>query len=225
MKHDPTFSAPIAPGGQRGVPGALTPRQARFVREYVDCLNASEAARRAGYSKRTACEQGNALLTKPHIRAAVEECVFARAQLTRAEIVTELRDVAMANAEDFFDWSMIEDVREVLDDGTVIVRQRADVQLKPSSQLSRRQKAVIKGVISKTRADGTTTVELSMHDKLAALDKLARIFDLFPRGEGEARVNVAIHAPVTSVSVTYCDDPADARTIDGEAREVGGDES
>jgi len=204
------------------VPGALTPRQMKFVEHYCDCLVAAEAARRAGYSAKTAGFQGAWLLKQTHIRAAVEEVVFSRAQLTRAEIVTELRDVALANAEDFFDWSMTEDLREVLDDGTVVVRQRADVKLKPSSQLSRRQKAVIKGVISKTRADGTTTVELSMHDKLAALDKLARIFDLFPRGEGEARVNVAIHAPVTSVTVSYADDP---QIIEGSAREVRGDES
>jgi len=32
----------------------MTKMQLRFIEEYLDCLNATEAARRAGYSPRTA---------------------------------------------------------------------------------------------------------------------------------------------------------------------------
>jgi len=200
----------------------LTNGQRRFVECYCETLNATEAAKRAGYAERTAGAQGAWLLKQPSIRQAIEQFVFDRAQLTRAEIITELRDVALANAEDYFDWSMTEDVQEILDDGTVLVRQRADVRLKPSSELSRRKKAAIKGVISKSGADGRRTVELSFHDKLAALDKLARIFDLFPR-DGETRVNIGLNAPITSVSVSFADDPS-PEMIEGHAREVNNDD-
>ena len=37
---------------------SLTPKQARFVQEYLIDLNATQAAIRAGYSKKTANEQG-----------------------------------------------------------------------------------------------------------------------------------------------------------------------
>lgn len=70
----------------------LSLAQRRFVEAYVETMNASEAARRAGYSVKTAGFQGSALLKRPQIREAVERLVFERAQLTRAEIVTELRD-------------------------------------------------------------------------------------------------------------------------------------
>lgn len=50
----------------------LTPRQAEFVRHYRECLNATEAARRAGYSPRSANVTASRLLSwYPHIREAI----------------------------------------------------------------------------------------------------------------------------------------------------------
>ncbi len=46
---------PSVMGGGNG--SSLTPRQARFVKEYLVDLNGTQAARRAGYSSRTANEQ------------------------------------------------------------------------------------------------------------------------------------------------------------------------
>ncbi len=43
---------------------SLTPKRARFVEEYLIDLNATQAAIRAGYSAKTANEQGAQLLAK-----------------------------------------------------------------------------------------------------------------------------------------------------------------
>jgi phage terminase small subunit len=51
---------------------SLTPKQARFVAEYLKDLNATQAAVRAGYSPKTAASQAHDLLRKPEIAAAVE---------------------------------------------------------------------------------------------------------------------------------------------------------
>lgn len=50
----------------------LTLKQARFVDYYIQTGNASEAARRAGYSEKTACSIGEENLRKPEIRRALE---------------------------------------------------------------------------------------------------------------------------------------------------------
>jgi hypothetical protein len=50
----------------------LTPRQQRFVDEFIVCSNGSEAARRAGYSERTAYQIAYENLRKPEIHAAIE---------------------------------------------------------------------------------------------------------------------------------------------------------
>ena len=49
----------------------LTPKQQMFVAEYLKDLNATQAAIRAGYSKKTADEIGRQLLGKTWVAAAV----------------------------------------------------------------------------------------------------------------------------------------------------------
>jgi|TARA_B100001971_G_scaffold193972_1_gene199536 phage terminase small subunit len=70
----------------------LTPKQERFVQEYVDCLNATKAAIAAGYSRRTARQIGYENLTKPYIRRAVariREAYSRRVDIDRDWVIAE----------------------------------------------------------------------------------------------------------------------------------------
>ena len=58
----------------------LTPRQSRFVDEYLVDLNATQAAIRAGYSARTANEQGPRLLVNVRIATAIQIAQEVRSQ-------------------------------------------------------------------------------------------------------------------------------------------------
>jgi phage terminase small subunit len=60
----------------------LTPKQLRFVDEYLVDLNATQAAIRAGYSAKTANEQGARLLSNVMVQAALAERMKAREQRT-----------------------------------------------------------------------------------------------------------------------------------------------
>jgi len=66
----------------------LTPKQNIFVAEYLVDLNATQAAIRAGYSKKTAGQIGDENLRKPQIAKAIQESMFQRAE--RTEISSEL---------------------------------------------------------------------------------------------------------------------------------------
>ena len=59
----------------------LTEKQARFVAEYLVDLNATEAAKRAGYSEKTAYSIGFENLRKPEIQEAVQEKVGEQAEV------------------------------------------------------------------------------------------------------------------------------------------------
>jgi hypothetical protein len=59
---------------------ALTARQQAFVREYLVGRNAAAAARRAGYSPRTARQQGQRLLTNVDIRGAIDAATEQQAK-------------------------------------------------------------------------------------------------------------------------------------------------
>ena len=71
--------------------GKLTPKQARFVEEYLLDLNAAAAARRAGYSEKNTDSIAAQLLRKPKVSEAVQSAVAARSAKTEitAEYVLE----------------------------------------------------------------------------------------------------------------------------------------
>lgn len=76
---------------------ALTPKQEAFVREYLIDLNATQAAIRAGYSKRTAHATGHENLRKPEIATAIQEAMNARAastEITAEYVLSGIREVA-----------------------------------------------------------------------------------------------------------------------------------
>lgn len=82
---------------------SLTPRQERFVDEYLVDLNATQAAIRAGYSRRTARQIGEENLSKPDIAAAVRQQKTeraARVQITVDRVLQEVAAVAFANILD-----------------------------------------------------------------------------------------------------------------------------
>ena len=53
--------------------GGLTAKQARFCEEYMLDMNATAAARRSGYSQRTAEQQGYQLLQKTSVKAPIAD--------------------------------------------------------------------------------------------------------------------------------------------------------
>ena len=69
----------------------MTPKQKRFVAEYLVDLNATQAAIRSGYSKKTAQMIGSENLSKPMIAAAV-----ATAQAKRSERTEVTQDYVLA---------------------------------------------------------------------------------------------------------------------------------
>jgi len=79
---------------------ALTAKQKLFVQEYLKDLNATQAAIRAGYSERTANEQGSRLLTKVSVQEAIQEAMderSARTKITSDMVLERWWDIATAD--------------------------------------------------------------------------------------------------------------------------------
>lgn len=81
--------------------GKLTGKQRRFVDAYVTCLNATEAARRAGYGgdDRSLSVIGSANLRNVDILAAVDSCLNAYA-MSANEVLSHLTDIARGDIAD-----------------------------------------------------------------------------------------------------------------------------
>lgn len=81
----------------------LNERQQRFIDEYIIDLNATQAAIRAGYSKRTAYSQGQRLLKNVEIKSAIDKRMQEKTDeliMKQDEILVRLSEQARREAVD-----------------------------------------------------------------------------------------------------------------------------
>ena len=72
---------------------SITKKQRVFIEKYLQCWNATEAAKRAGYSERTARQQGSKLLTKVDISEAINKRISEEA-MSADEVLARLAEQA-----------------------------------------------------------------------------------------------------------------------------------
>lgn len=84
----------------------MTPRMARFCREYMVDLNGGQAAVRAGYSERTCTVIASQLLTKPAIQNEIAKLQVERAKrldLKADDVLLELLRIARVDLSQAYD--------------------------------------------------------------------------------------------------------------------------
>lgn len=147
-----------------------TPKQARFVAEYLVDLNATQAAIRAGYSAKTAKAQGARLLTNVDVQAAIQQARDERAkrtEITADRVLKELAHIGFANLGDF--------IRLVGGEPAIDL-----------SGMTRDQAAALSEVVTEDFVIGrgddardVRRVKVKLHDKLGALEKLGKHLGMF----------------------------------------------
>lgn len=142
----------------------LTPRRQKFVAAYLRTLNATKAAKEAGYSPETADQQGSRLLKNVKVRHAINLRLgrdLGGAIITRKRITQELADLATACMAD-----------------VATLDNRGGVRFKPTAAWPARARKAVTKLKSRTTVlqDGSavteTTIELA--DKRGALELLAK---------------------------------------------------
>lgn len=78
---------------------ALTLKQKQFVAEYLVDLNLTQAAIRAGYSPKTAEQQGYQLLQKTSVKAEIQAAMAKRAEVVGLTAADVLRDINLVKAD------------------------------------------------------------------------------------------------------------------------------
>lgn len=84
----------------------LTPKKLRFTEEYPVDLNATQAAIRAGYSARTAAQQGERLLRDVDVKRIIMEKKAERSERTKVDadwMLKRLAQDATADVGDLYD--------------------------------------------------------------------------------------------------------------------------
>ncbi len=139
----------------------LTPRQERFVQEYLKDLCATKAARRAGYSAKTADRIGPELLAKTCVAEAVAEAQRARSARTRVEADRVLAELGCL---------LSVDMGEILDFTQDVPR------LKTPSEIPESARRALQSVKVKRYMEGdgddakeVEVTEFKLHDKNSAI--------------------------------------------------------
>ncbi len=138
---------------------ALTAKQQRFCDEYLIDLNATQAAIRAGYSVKTANEQGSRLLAKLSIQEAIGKEMAERSKRTginQDRVVIELAKLAFVNIADVVDLENATVKTSATDEDLACIQ---SVKIKPS--------------------EFGTEREIKLYDKKASLELLGRHLGMF----------------------------------------------
>ena len=160
-----------------------TAKQRRFIEEYPVDFNATEAAKRAGYSKKTAYSIGSRLLKKVEVQQEIQKAVTRlsnKADVTVERILKELAKIGFANLGDYF---------HITPEGEPII---------DLSDITEEQSAALQEIVVEDFKDGrgdnsrdVRRVKIKMLDKCPALDKLGKYLGMFidrVKVEGELKI-------------------------------------
>jgi phage terminase small subunit len=145
----------------------MSPRERRFVAEYLIDANRMAAALRAGFAPSAGTHVWK-LMRKPEIRYAITKAQRDRARrthVTRERVLLELARIAFADLARVASW------------------EGGDVAMKPLETLTDNEAAAISG-LGAADADGGA-IGVSLHDKDFALEVLARHYGLYADGADE----------------------------------------
>lgn len=138
----------------------LTEKQKRFVQEYLVDLNATAAAKRAGYSEKSASRIAVELLNKTQVSAEIQKQQAKRqkrTEITQEKVLQELAAIAFANGYDF---------AQVIKPGVVRVI--------PTEEIPQDKRKAVASI--KETANGT---EIKTYDKVRALELLGKHLGIF----------------------------------------------
>jgi len=146
----------------------LNPKQKLFVLEYLKDFNATAAAIRSGYSKRSANNIGPANLLKPIIKAEINkqiEIFLGDTKELSMRVIKECQKIAFAKLDDFLDY----------DEEGVILKSSKSVDTSALESVSFDTTYSKQGTNIKKR--------IKQHDKIKALDILAKVTALYKETE------------------------------------------
>lgn len=152
----------------------LTDKQKAFVDEYLKDLNATAAAERAGYSKKTAYSIGQENLSKPVIKEYLQKRQAdreRRTEITQDRVLQELAKIGFADIKSYLAFKTALTTVGHDDDGNPIFDYAQVIELNDSEEVDG---APISEVSLK---DGT--LKFKLHDKVAALEKIGRHLGMF----------------------------------------------
>lgn len=165
----------------------LTAKQKKFVNEYLIDLNGTQAAIRAGYSKKTADRIASENLRKLEVQNYLQKRqsdLQKRVAVTPESVINELAAIGFADIADYVS------VEEEIDQTSGIAYRYVDIKL--TKDIPRNKRAAIAGI-----KQGAKGIEIKLYNKVDALVDLGNHLGLFnpnkdKDSDGEGNTGVVI---------------------------------
>lgn len=166
----------------------LTPKQKRFVEEYLVDLNATRAAKTSGYAEKTAYRIGFENLRKPQIQAAVQRRqaeLSEKTQITQERVLEEEAAIAFSNITDLFD-----------EDGNII----------ETHKLPEPIRYALSSIEVKDLPDGSRKYKFRLWDKGRALERISKYLGMYERDNRQKRPTLEeVFAALKAVNLEFAE--------------------
>lgn len=163
----------------------MTPRQRRFVDEYLVDLNATQAAIRAGYAPDRAHVTGSQLVANSKVARAIsvrQIAITRRIERSQDDVAMRLAGIAWTDMTDIAEWG----------DGRFVLRD--------SSELSEAARAAVKTLKVRRRREmvgsgrdavpwEVESIEVQLDDRLRAAELFGRHIGMWPREAPQVNVD------------------------------------
>ena len=161
--------------------GTLTDKQRRFVEEYMVDFNATQAAIRAGYSKRSARQQGLDALAIPGVAQALAKAKLALSIKTDITVQDITREYAVLGFSDMRNYVSFEKNGDILLDWSAMPPEATKAISEITQEVYYEGKGEAARQVKKTK--------FKLYDKRGALDSLsARLWPVVQRNESVALI-------------------------------------
>jgi len=139
---------------------ALSPKQKKFVGEYLIDLNASASLLRAGYRSKNPDVDGHKLLVKPSISKAIALAMAERAkrtEITADRVLQQLAKIGFVDIKDVVTWA------------------GNRIRIRPSEEID----GTLLAEISETETENGGTLKIKLNDRMKALELLGKHLGMF----------------------------------------------
>lgn len=157
----------------------LTGKELKFCIEYIKDWNATQAAIRAGYSKKSAYELGSRLLRKVEILENIDQVKENLEQalgISKAKVVSELMKIAFSSISDYHkSWIERKDFDQISEEAKACI-----------SEIDTR---IVRRVVNEEEYQ-VEQIKIKLYDKQKALDAISKIMGYDAPVKVDASVSV-----------------------------------